>query len=77
VIDGSVYDITDFWQKHPGGKSIFLRYAGQDASEAFNKYHPSSILELLPPSSLRGSYVEDAGVVKSTRADEKAKPNIP
>lgn len=28
VIDGKVYDVTKFLDKHPGGRSILLRQAG-------------------------------------------------
>lgn len=29
VIEGQVYDLTDFLEDHPGGASIILRYAGK------------------------------------------------
>ena len=32
VIDGEVYDITRWSQKHPGGSRVISHYAGQDAS---------------------------------------------
>ena len=39
VIDGLVYDITKYWQKHPGGK-IILEAAGRDGTSLFDNYHP-------------------------------------
>ncbi|KAJ2953793.1 hypothetical protein O0L34_g1421 [Tuta absoluta] len=35
VIYDRVYDITTFFDEHPGGADIMLEYAGQDASTAF------------------------------------------
>jgi L-lactate dehydrogenase (cytochrome) len=29
VIEGQAYDVTDFLDKHPGGATIILRYAGK------------------------------------------------
>lgn len=45
IINGSVYDLTSFLGSHPGGSSIILKYAGQDATHAFESIHSSDILE--------------------------------
>ncbi|KAI5925876.1 FMN-dependent dehydrogenase-domain-containing protein [Camillea tinctor] len=45
VLHGKVYDITSFLPKHPGGRSLLLQNAGQDASRAFDSVHPPEILE--------------------------------
>jgi L-lactate dehydrogenase (cytochrome) len=29
IIEGQVYDVTDFLEEHPGGASIILRYGGK------------------------------------------------
>lgn len=39
VIDGQVYDVTEWSKKHPGGHKIIGHYAGQDATEAFGAFH--------------------------------------
>lgn len=39
VIDNRVYDVSK-WMKHPGGQMVLNHYAGQDATEAFNAFHP-------------------------------------
>jgi fatty acid desaturase 2 (delta-6 desaturase) len=44
VIDGAVYDISNFARKHPGGERIIGHYAGQDATEAFREFHPTTKL---------------------------------
>lgn len=43
VIDGQVCDVTRFLDDHPGGASILLQYAGQDASTEFEIHHGPSV----------------------------------
>lgn len=40
AINGFVYDITQFIDRHPGGKEILLLCTGRDATDLFNSYHP-------------------------------------
>ncbi|KAK3689710.1 hypothetical protein B0T22DRAFT_177256 [Podospora appendiculata] len=39
VIDGNVYDLTDYCPSHPGGENIILQYAELDATDEFKKSH--------------------------------------
>ncbi|CAD5124890.1 DgyrCDS13142 [Dimorphilus gyrociliatus] len=39
IIDGSVYDVTNFAKRHPGGEKIIQGYAGQDATDAWTAFH--------------------------------------
>ncbi|XP_007440899.1 fatty acid desaturase 1-like [Python bivittatus] len=39
VIDRKVYDISSFFQRHPGGSRVISHYAGQDATDAFTAFH--------------------------------------
>lgn len=44
AIDGSVYDVTSFIDKHPGGREMILLAVGRDATDIFRSYHPFSDL---------------------------------
>lgn len=39
IINGSVYDLTAYVPKHPGGSSKILRICGKDGSSAFEGQH--------------------------------------
>jgi len=45
VVDGKVYDLTEFLPDHPGGKKAPLIYAGQDATEEFMMLHKPELLD--------------------------------
>ncbi|PKS06538.1 hypothetical protein jhhlp_007286 [Lomentospora prolificans] len=42
---GTVYDVTDFLNEHPGGPKAILRLAGKDATEEFDPIHPPGTLD--------------------------------
>lgn len=46
ALHGQVYDITKFAAHHPGGK-IILAYAGKDASDVFELFHPPHVAKRL------------------------------
>mmetsp|Transcript_28328 Transcript_28328/g.28620 ORF Transcript_28328/g.28620 Transcript_28328/m.28620 type:complete len:128 (-) Transcript_28328:221-604(-) len=47
IVDGKVYDITDYVDQHPGGDSI-LNHVGGDASAGFHgPQHPVTALDVL------------------------------
>ncbi|ORY88906.1 putative cytochrome b5 [Leucosporidium creatinivorum] len=45
VVEGQVYDMTDFLDEHPGGKKILLMSCGKDSTEKFWKFHSKKVLE--------------------------------
>ncbi|KAM5138834.1 fatty acid desaturase 2-like isoform 2-T2 [Mantella aurantiaca] len=40
VIDRKVYNISEWLKRHPGGMRVISHFAGEDASEAFQAFHP-------------------------------------
>ncbi|GAB5358570.1 hypothetical protein AAMO2058_000469600 [Amorphochlora amoebiformis] len=44
IIDGVVYDVSDFVDGHPGGRTVLLNEGGKDATEAFKLYHGPDVL---------------------------------
>ena len=53
VIDGVVYDITNYIDMHPGGKKKILRGVGIDSSEVFHNSHPGLKIENTPMALLK------------------------
>ncbi|HWO12716.1 MAG TPA: cytochrome b5-like heme/steroid binding domain-containing protein [Polyangiaceae bacterium] len=47
VIDGDVYDVTNFLREHPGGAERLLEWAGRDASAAFTAAPHGSLTQVL------------------------------
>ncbi|OXG35145.1 L-mandelate dehydrogenase [Cryptococcus neoformans Bt120] len=54
IIDGMVYDVTDFVSQHPGGAEVILRNAGKDATRIFKPLHPPDALDILDESQRVG-----------------------
>ncbi|EXJ63536.1 L-lactate dehydrogenase (cytochrome) [Cladophialophora psammophila CBS 110553] len=55
VVDNQVWDITKFAPEHPGGPGIIYKYAGRDATQAYNEIHsPAIIRNNLPADALKG-----------------------
>ncbi|BGO90392.1 hypothetical protein NBRC10512_004827 [Rhodotorula toruloides] len=45
IVEGGVYDVTDFLEDHPGGKKVLLKACGQDSTEKFHQFHGASVLK--------------------------------
>ncbi|KAL7408904.1 FMN-dependent dehydrogenase-domain-containing protein [Mrakia frigida] len=55
VVNGDVWDVTEFLDLHPGGSKIILSNSGKDVSKLFNPIHPPKTLQNnLAPSQLVG-----------------------
>ncbi|KAL2013856.1 hypothetical protein VTN00DRAFT_1381 [Thermoascus crustaceus] len=74
VVDGQVWDVTDFLEEHPGGAAIILKYAGRDATKAYSDVHSPNVLkENLSPDKLKG--VLDASTVNQEWLKEPPSEN--
>jgi cytochrome b involved in lipid metabolism len=51
IVRGSVYDLTEWIGRHPGGKSAILRMCGKDATQDFEGQHGG---QRRPESELAG-----------------------
>jgi len=69
VIDGRVYDVTSWADKHPGGRKALLRYAGQDATAPFLRLHSASVLDEVA-ASLEVAQLTDAVDGATLSSDE-------
>ena len=63
AIDGTVYDITNFASKHPGGKAILMSVGGRDATKKFNVLHE---YEVLRDALAKGLVVEKGKLASSS-----------
>ncbi|KAL5398386.1 hypothetical protein PMIN03_007677 [Paraphaeosphaeria minitans] len=55
IINGLVYDMTDFLEAHPGGPNAIIQQAGKDASLKFQLLHPPDAIGTLPPEYCLGA----------------------
>jgi cytochrome b involved in lipid metabolism len=48
VIDGKVYDLTEYVDEHPGGGEAIAKNAGKDVTVGFNgPQHPSRVFDIV------------------------------
>ncbi|PYH47370.1 FMN-dependent alpha-hydroxy acid dehydrogenase [Aspergillus saccharolyticus JOP 1030-1] len=72
AIHGSVYDVTDFIDEHPGGPQAILRCAGKDATADFDSVHDQTLLsQTLPPSALQGQ-IEPGTLIATTSSSSSS-----
>jgi len=58
VVDGKVYDVTGFVDKHPGGWLVMVNMGGKDCTDAFANYHPAQVYEKYLPYYYLGEVVD-------------------
>ncbi|KAL6302198.1 FMN-dependent dehydrogenase-domain-containing protein [Sparassis latifolia] len=61
IINNKVYDVTEFLPAHPGGSKIILKYAGRDATAAYEPIHPPDALEKNLPKDKHLGVLDTAG----------------
>ncbi|KAF9452641.1 cytochrome b2 [Macrolepiota fuliginosa MF-IS2] len=74
IIQNNVYDVTEFLPEHPGGPKIILKYAGRDATAAYEPIHPPDALEKnLPLSKHLGPISAQATQILTSSQQNKRK----
>ena len=58
VVSDKVYDITKFLSTHPGGVSILMTVAGEDASDYFYALHKPDILDTVGSKYMIGHLID-------------------
>jgi delta8-fatty-acid desaturase len=71
IVDGRVYDITRYVDKHPGGYLPLLDMAGKDCTDVFANYHAARVYKHMLPPHLIGE-VSDAPSLPPHVADFRA-----
>eukprot|EP00933_Yihiella_yeosuensis_P045819 TRINITY_DN41240_c0_g1_i1.p1 TRINITY_DN41240_c0_g1~~TRINITY_DN41240_c0_g1_i1.p1 ORF type:complete len:585 (-),score=102.45 TRINITY_DN41240_c0_g1_i1:318-1961(-) len=54
IVDGRVYDLTRYVDKHPGGPLMITNMAGKDCTDVFANYHPAKVYKQMLPAFLIG-----------------------
>ena len=66
-LNGKVYDLSEFMDRHPGGPTTILAWAGKDASKFFNDIHKGvKIEQYLRPESFLGSLGVDDNLMSES-----------
>lgn len=58
MLNGKVYDVTEYAKRHPGGNIIYS-HLGLKGTDAFYKYHPWINYEYLLKDNYIGIYKGD------------------
>lgn len=74
IIDGKVFDVTQFLTEHPGGKKVLLKKGGKDASKEFKTFHNASIMQKLGLPMQIGVIGTAAAAGGEPKEEEKTKP---
>ena len=64
AINGVVWDVTDFVDQHPGGASLILKVAGQDATEQYETFHDADLVAKTLGSEARKGTIDSSTIVK-------------
>ena len=68
VINGTVWDVTEFAPRHPGGAEIISEYLGGDATNAYNEVHSPSVAARHLDASKNKGRLDEATVTDEWRA---------
>ena len=60
VVQGVVYDVTEYGPRHPGGGALVWRMCGIDSTDLYKRFHPLSYMSIIPGIENLGSVLVDA-----------------
>ncbi|CAI0655879.1 unnamed protein product, partial [Colletotrichum noveboracense] len=77
VIDGNVWDFSDFVREHPGGIAVILQCAGKDATDVYSEVHgPNLVRSTLPAAHLKGVLAPGAAMHKPKQTQHAQPGNM-
>ncbi|PCH03234.1 Aldolase-type TIM barrel [Penicillium occitanis (nom. inval.)] len=60
IVNGKVWDLTQYLANHPGGVDVIFCHAGKDASFTYNQVHDPNLLErTLPATCFKGTLINE------------------
>ncbi|RKL43033.1 hypothetical protein BFJ72_g4446 [Fusarium proliferatum] len=71
VVNGEVYDMTEFAPEHPGGEEIIYQHAGRDASTSYNEIHSPSLIKKSLPTTCYIGMLDTATIDEAWKDQEK------
>jgi len=77
TIYGSVYDLTDYARRHPGGEGWIFDHCGDVSGEAttnYKRFHPEALLKSIPETYV-GTFVGDA-LASTSPANNPSSPEV-
>ncbi|KAI1331614.1 glycolate oxidase [Xylariaceae sp. FL0255] len=75
VLHGKVWDVSEFLDGHPGGAAVIFKYAGGDATEAYEEVHdPELVSSTLPAAKCLGPLRPDSLPKAQPVASPKSSP---
>ncbi|XP_015178323.1 PREDICTED: cytochrome b5-like [Polistes dominula] len=72
VMHDGVYDLTDFYKKHPGGEEVLINSAGTDCTKCFDEIGHSEEAILLKETFKIGVIKKDEELTKDLNADHQS-----
>ncbi|KAK6382124.1 hypothetical protein LTS17_004009 [Exophiala oligosperma] len=70
VIDGTVWDVTEFAPTHPGGIDIISEYLGQDATRAYSEVHSPGLVSRSLDATKNKGQLDESTVTEEWRSKQ-------
>ncbi|KAL5724837.1 Cytochrome b5 isoform A [Ranunculus cassubicifolius] len=74
VVDGKVYDVSDYLDEHPGGDDVLLTATGRDATEDFEDAgHSKDAIKLMEEFCIGELDPEPTPIIEDTSSKEETR----